>query len=130
MPGLDGKINLLYNCASSKVIVIPFTCSHCPIAQMYEQRIQQLEEDYRGQGAAVVATRPNDPKAIRIDELDSSDISDTLDEMKIRVGYKHLRCTYLYEGGTQSATRLRSPGDSAGVHFRQGPEAAVGRPDG
>jgi hypothetical protein len=28
--------------------------------------------------------QPNDPKAIRIDELDSSDISDSLDEMKIR----------------------------------------------
>jgi len=37
---------------------------------------------------AVVAIQGNDPKAIRIDELDSSDVSDTLDDMKIRVAYK------------------------------------------
>ena len=30
------------------------------------------------------------PKAITIDELDSSDISDNLEEMKIRAQYKHL----------------------------------------
>jgi hypothetical protein len=31
----------------------------------------QLETDYRHRGVAIVAIQPNDPKAIRIDELDS-----------------------------------------------------------
>jgi peroxiredoxin len=76
---------------------------------MYEQRIQQLETDYRDRGVAVVAIEPNDPKALRIDELDSSDISDSLDEMKIRFEYKHLHYPYLYDGETQSVTRAYGP---------------------
>src|SRR5579862_7124686 len=84
-------------------------CNHCPIAQMYEQRVQALTDDYRDKGVAVVAIQPNDPKAIRIDELDSSDISDSLEEMKIRFEYKHLRYTYLYDGDTQSVTRAYGP---------------------
>lgn len=60
----------------------------------------ELEQDYRGRGVAVVAIQPNDPKAIRIDELDSSDMSDSLEEMKIRVEYKQLYYPYLYDGPT------------------------------
>jgi thiol-disulfide isomerase/thioredoxin len=58
---------------------------------------------------AVVAIQPNDPTAIRIDELDSSDISDSLEEMKIRVEYKHLTYPYLYDGQTQSVTEAYGP---------------------
>ena len=109
LPGVDGKIHKLLNYAASPVLVVVFTCNHCPIAQMYEQRIQQLEQDYRGRGVAVVAIQPNDPKAIRIDELDSSDMSDSLEEMKIRVEYKQLHYPYLYDGETQSVTRAYGP---------------------
>ena len=109
LPGADGRIHRLADFAASPVLVVVFTCNHCPIAQMYEQRIQQLETDYRNRGVAVVAIQPNDPKAIRIDELDSSDTSDSLEEMKIRVEYKHLRYPYLYDGETQSVTRAYGP---------------------
>src|SRR5208282_2732216 len=91
------------------ILAVVFACNHCPISQMYEQRIQQLDDNYRDRGVAVVVIQPNDPKAIRIDELDSSDIGDTLDEMKIRVEYKRLRYTYLYDGETQSVTRAYGP---------------------
>src|SRR6267154_1674475 len=109
LPGVDGKTHTLADYAASPILVIVFTCNHCPIAQMYEQRIQQLETDYRARGVAVVAIEPNDPKALRIDELDSSDISDSLDEMKIRFEYKHLHYPYLYDGETQSVTRAYGP---------------------
>ena len=95
--------------AGSPVLVVIFTCNHCPIAQMYERRIEQLYDDYRDKGVAVVAIQGNDPKAIRIDELDSSDVSDTLDDMKIRVAYKHLHYTYLYAGDTPSVTSAYGP---------------------
>ena len=109
LPGVDGKIHRLSDYASSPVLVIVFTCNHCPIAQMYEQRIQQLAADYKGKGVAVVAVQPNDPKAIRIDELDSSDLSDSLAEMKIRVEYKHLTYPYLYDGDAQQLARALGP---------------------
>jgi peroxiredoxin len=109
LPGVDGKIHSLSDYASNPVLVVVFTCNHCPIAQMYEQRIQQLEADYRDRGVAVVAIQPNNPKAIRIDELDSSDISDSLEEMKIRFAYKNLHYPYLYDGETQSVARAYGP---------------------
>jgi peroxiredoxin len=109
LPGVDGKTHKLADYKSSPVLVVVFMCNHCPIAQMYEERVQALTDDYRDKGVAVVAIEPNDPKAIRIDELDSSDISDTLDEMKIRFEYKHWRYTYLYDGDTQSVTRAYGP---------------------
>jgi peroxiredoxin len=109
LPGVDGKIHSLNDYKTSPILAVVFTCNHCPIAQMYEQRIQQLEKDYEGRGVAVVAIQPNDPKAIRIDELDSSDTSDTLEEMKIRVSYKNLHYPYLYDGETQSVARAYGP---------------------
>jgi peroxiredoxin len=109
LPGVDGKTHKLSDYAASPVLVVIFTCDHCPIAQMYEQRINQLYEGYKDKGVAVVAIQGNDPKALRIDELDSSDISDTLDEMKIRVEYKKLKYPYLYDGETQSVTRAYGP---------------------
>lgn len=109
LPGVDGKVHKLSDYASSPVLAVIFTCNHCPIAQMYEQRIEQLYENYSKKGVAVVAIQGNDPKAIRIDELDSSDVSDTLDDMKIRVQYKHLHYPYLYAGDTQAVTRAYGP---------------------
>jgi len=109
LPGVDGKTHGLAEYASSPILVVVFTCNHCPIAQMYEQRIEDLQADYRDRGVAVVAIQPNDPKAIRIDELDSSDISDSLEEMKARVAYRRLTYPYLYDGETQTATRAYGP---------------------
>lgn len=109
LPGVDGKIHKLGDYAASPVLVVIFTCNHCPIAQMYERRIEQLYEDYGKKGVAVVAIQGNDPKALRIDELDSSDVGDTLDEMKIRVAYKHLHYPYLYAGDTPSVTSAYGP---------------------
>jgi peroxiredoxin len=109
LQGTDGKTHRLSDYAASPILVVVFTCNHCPIAQMYEKRIERLAADYKSRGVALVAIQPNDPKALRIDELDSSDVSDTLAEMKIRVRYKHLTYTYLYDGDTQKVARAYGP---------------------
>jgi peroxiredoxin len=109
LPGVDGRIHKLSDYSASPVLVVVFTCNHCPIAQMYEQRIQKLTADYKNKGVAVVAIQPNDPRAIRIDELDSSDMSDSLPEMKLRAQYKHLSYPYLYDGDTQQVARAYGP---------------------
>src|SRR5260370_11840513 len=109
LPGVDGGIHRLADYSSSSVLVVIFTCNHCPIAQMYERRITQLVADYQDRGVAVVAIQPNDPKAITIDELESSELSDSLDEMKIRAQYKHLTYPYLYDGETQSVADAYGP---------------------
>ncbi len=109
LPGIDGQVHKLADYASSPVLVVVFTCNHCPIAQMYETRISKLRDDYRNKGVAVVAIQPNAPEAIRVDELDSSDLSDSLEEMKIRAAYKGLTYPYLYDGETQSVSRAYGP---------------------
>jgi peroxiredoxin len=109
LPGVDGKVHKLGDYASSKILVVAFTCDHCPNSQMYEGRVTSLFNDYKDKGVALVAISPNDPKAIRIDELDSSDVSDTLDEMKIRVNYKHLPYPFLYDGDTESVSHAYGP---------------------
>jgi peroxiredoxin len=109
LPGVDGKVHKLSDYADSKILVVVFTCDHCPIAQMYEQRIEKLYEDYSKKGVAVVAIMGNDPKATLIGELDSSDMGDTLEEMKMRVKYKHLQYPYLYDGATQSVADAYGP---------------------
>ena len=63
LPGIDGKMHSLREYSASKVLVLIFTCNHCPVAQMYEKRIKDLTSDYRDRGVAVVAINPNDPKA-------------------------------------------------------------------
>ncbi len=71
LPGVDGKVHTLKDYAAKRVVVVVFTCNHCPIAQMYERRIEQLYEDYGKRSVAIVAIQGNDPKALTIDELDS-----------------------------------------------------------
>ena len=109
LPGVDSKEHKLSDYAASPVLVIVFTCNHCPIASIYEGRIQKLADDYQPRGVAIVAIQPNNPNAIRVDELDSADTSDSLDEMKIRVQYKHLRYPYLYDGEEQAMARALGP---------------------
>ncbi|HSU59056.1 MAG TPA: redoxin domain-containing protein, partial [Bryobacteraceae bacterium] len=109
LPGIDGKIHKLSDYSESKILVIVFTCDHCPTAQLYESRIKKLAGDYRDKGVALVAIEPNNPNAIRLDELGYTDVSDSLDEMKIRAAYRHFNFPYLYDGETQSVARAYGP---------------------
>src|SRR5579872_2590702 len=101
LPGVDGKIYSLASFKKARILVIVFTCNHCPTAQAYEDRIIRLTKDYSDKGVAVVAIMPNDPKSIRLDELGYTDMGDSYEEMKIRAAQKHFNFPYLYDGGTE-----------------------------
>lgn len=109
LPGTDGKIYSLASFAKSRILVIVFTCNHCPTAQAYEDRIIQLTKDYSAKGVAVVAIMPNDPRAVRLDELGWTDMGDTYEEMKIRVKQKKFNFPYLYDGKTQGVAKAYGP---------------------
>ena len=109
LPAVDGK---RYNLASFKeagILVIVFTCNHCPTAQAYEDRIIQLTRDYTQRGVAVVAIMPNDPSSIRLDELGYTDMGDSYAEMKIRAKDKGFNFPYLYDGDTEEASKKYGP---------------------
>jgi peroxiredoxin len=109
LPGVDGRNYQLSNFADAKILVVVFTCNHCPTAQAYEDRIIRLTSDYKNKGVAVVAIMPNDPLAVRLDELGYSDMSDTFEEMKIRAKDKGYNFPYLYDGETQAVARAYGP---------------------
>ncbi len=109
LPGIDGKTYHLADFASAKILAIVFTCDHCPTAQLYEDRIKKLAEDYRDRGVTVVAIQPNDPKSVRLDEMGYTDLSDSFEEMKIRAAQSHFNFAYLYDGETQATSRKYGP---------------------
>jgi thiol-disulfide isomerase/thioredoxin len=109
LPGVDDKTHCLKDYAASKVLVIAFICDHCPTSQLYETRIKQIAEDYRDKGVAVVAIEPNNPEAVRLDEMGYTDVSDSLAEMKIRSAYRQFNFPYLYDGETQKVSSAYGP---------------------
>lgn len=109
LPGIDGRSYSLKDFAAAKVLVVVFTCNHCPTSQYYEDRIKQLVTDYKDKSAAVVAIMPNDPKSVRLDELGWSDLSDSFGEMKIRARDRHFNFPYLYDGDTEAVSRAYGP---------------------
>ena len=109
LQGVDGKTYTLASFKDAKVLVIVFTCNHCPTAQAYEDRIIRLAHDYKERDVDVVAIMPNDPKAISLDELGYTDISDSFEEMKIRAKEKHFNFPYLYDGETQKVAEAYGP---------------------
>src|SRR3954464_1329162 len=104
LPGVDGKIHKLGDYASARILAIVFECNHCPVSQLYESRIEKLYRDSRGKGVAFVAINPNNPKSIRLNELGYTDVTDSLDEMKIRTAFRHIEWPYLYDGETQGVS--------------------------
>jgi peroxiredoxin len=109
LPGIDGKTHQLSDYKDSRFLAIVFTCNHCPTAQLYETRIKKLVDDFQAKSVAFVAIEPNDPQAIRLSELGYTDVSDSLDDMKIRAAYRHFTFPYLYDGDTQAVSRAYGP---------------------
>ncbi|WP_373396149.1 redoxin domain-containing protein [Algoriphagus halophilus] len=98
LPGVDGNFHQLSDYSEADVLVVNFTCNHCPTAQAYEDRFIQAVEDYKGKNVAFVAISTNSPIAILPEELGYTDLSDTYEEMKIRAKDKGYNFPYLYDG--------------------------------
>jgi peroxiredoxin len=109
LPGVDGQTHCLKDYAASKVLVIAFICNHCPTAQLYETRIKQIAADYKDKGVALVAIQPNNPDAVRLNEMGYTDVGDSLAEMKIRAEFRHFNFPYLYDGEMQKVATAYGP---------------------
>ncbi|MFK7765656.1 MAG: redoxin domain-containing protein [Mariniblastus sp.] len=104
LPGVDDKNHKPGDYADSDVLMIVFTCNHCPTAQAYEARLNQIQEDYGSRGVTMIAISPNDPVAVRLDELGYSDLGDTLEDMKVRAKDANFKFPYLFDGETQKTS--------------------------
>ena len=95
LPGVDDRNHRLADFADAHALVVVFTCNHCPTAQAYEERLIDLAKRFAPQGVAFVAISPNDPLAVRLDELGYTDVGDSFEDMKIRVKNKPFPFPYL-----------------------------------
>jgi peroxiredoxin len=109
LPGADGKTYSLNDFSSAKILVIVFTCNHCPTAQAYEERIKQMVTDYTPRGVKLIAISPNDPLSVRLDEMGYTDVGDSFDDMKIRAKDKQFNFPYLYDGETSAVSMKYGP---------------------
>lgn len=60
LPGVDGKRHALADFADKDVLVVIFSCNHCPYVQAWEDRMIQIQADYAGRGVQFVAINAND----------------------------------------------------------------------
>ncbi|MDT8302043.1 MAG: redoxin domain-containing protein, partial [Sedimentisphaerales bacterium] len=120
LPGVDGRNYKLADFADAEVLVIIFHCNHCPTAQAYEGRIKKLAADYKGKGVALVAISPNDPLAVRLDELGYSDMGDSFEDMKIRAKDMEYNFPYLYDGEDQKVSLAYGPARTPHVYIFDG----------
>jgi thiol-disulfide isomerase/thioredoxin len=109
LPGVDGRKYSLADFARAKILMVLFTCNHCPTAQYYETRLKDMVREYANKGVALVAISPNDPQSVRLDELGYTDLSDSFAEMKIRAKHKQYNYPYLYDGDSEEASRAYGP---------------------
>jgi peroxiredoxin len=109
LPGVDGRTYSLADFKDAKLLTVIFTTNHCPTAQAYEERIKKLVNDFGSRGVAFVAISPNDPLAVRLDELGWSDLNDSFEEMKLRADEKQFNFPYLYDGETQETSKAYGP---------------------
>ena len=60
LPGIDGKTYSLSAFQDSKILVVMFTCNHCPYVQAYEKRLISLQDDFKDKSVSFVAVNSND----------------------------------------------------------------------
>jgi peroxiredoxin len=86
LPGTDGRRHSLSSFGAKPVLVVVFSCNHCPYVKAYEDRMVAVQKDYGGRGVQLVAINSNDEKSYP---------EDSFDEMVRRAKEKSFNFPYL-----------------------------------
>ena len=103
LPGVDGKTHSLADFADSKLLVVAFTCNHCPYVIGSEDRLNALRADYALKGVALVCINSNETE---------NHPTDSFDEMVVRAKEKGFAFPYLRDESQDVALAygaLRTP---------------------
>jgi peroxiredoxin len=84
--GIDDKTYSLKTFSDKNILIIIFSCNHCPYVQAYEERIINLQKDFEKDGVQIIAINSND---------DVKYPDDSFDEMKKRAELKKFNFPYL-----------------------------------
>ncbi len=103
LPGVDGKDYTLASFKDARVLVVVFTCNHCPAAIGSEDRLVGLAKEYQPRGIAVAAINANE---------DQNHPTDSFEHMKVRAKEKGFPFPYLRDESQKTALAygaLRTP---------------------
>ena len=94
LPGVDGNAWSLDSFSDAELLLVVFTCNHCPYAIASEDRLIEIQNDYADRGLQMVAISPNDAEKYP---------DDSFDEMKKRADDKAFPFPYLYDESQEVA---------------------------
>lgn len=90
LKNIDGKMVSMANYDEAKGFIVIFTCNHCPFSIAYEDRIIELDKNYKEKGYPVIAINPNNPEISKGDDFIS---------MQKRAKDKGFTFPYLFDAG-------------------------------
>lgn len=102
--GIDEETHTLDGYAKAPLLMIAFISNHCPTSQAIEGRLKKITKDFKGK-LQVVAINPNDPGALRADELGYSKYNDSFPEMKRHAEEQKFNFPYLFDGENQAVAK-------------------------
>lgn len=70
LPGVDGKTYRLSSFSEKPILVVFFSCNHCPYVQAWESRFVETQRDYASKGVQFVAINSNDETKYPEDDFD------------------------------------------------------------
>ena len=94
LAGVDDKAYSLNSFSDKDVLIIIFSCNHCPYVKAYEGRIKAIQKDYGSRGVAVIAINSND---------DVGYPEDSFEEMKKRAKTENFNFIYLRDENQNAA---------------------------
>ena len=86
LTGVDDKTYNLNSFLDKKILIVIFSCNHCPYVQAYEDRIMELQKEFEKDGVQIIAINSND---------DVKYPDDSFDEMKKRTSARRFNFPYL-----------------------------------
>jgi len=100
LPGVDDKDCALADLLKkNKAVVVVWMANHCPVAVAYQDRLIEIQKDYKEKGVAVVAISSNDVEAYP---------ADSFDNMKKRAKEKKYNFPFLYDESQEVARAYKA----------------------
>lgn len=91
LQGVDGETHSLSDYKKADVVVVAFTCNHCPVANAYVDRFNEFAKKYKDKKVRFVAISVSDMEV------------DNLENMKKRAKEKNYQFDYLQDLSQETA---------------------------